>query len=386
MKLAFIKDIKKSGKPCKPLQGTIKYVDTGNVINGKIQGYQEFSFDEKPSRANVSVDVGDVIFAKMQNSLKVIQITEKEKDFVYSTGFYSFNDQRVLPGYLKHYFNSNQFNHIKDKLSKGATMKAINDSGMEQITINVPTTSQQESIVSTLDKINELIDANKRQLELLDEAVKARFVEMFGDIKEKINISRIAFTSSGFSFKSKDIGDNNKYQDGIKLVQISNVSLRNIDWNVINYLPNIFYQKYKTYSLLKDDIVIALTRPIIQSLGNVKVCIARDIDLPALLNQRVAMVRCKGGQSPIYLYYCLQQDDFTQYVKRVCTGSSQPNMSTKDIENYQIPEVENEFQRTFEKFVKAIDKVKLLVTQNLDTLNSMLDKKMDEYFGGDSNA
>ena len=169
MRLRFIKDIKKSGSSCSPYQGTRLYVDTGSVSGTTISDAIEVRFSEKPSRANLSVASGDVLFAKMQGTVKVLLIDDILEKKVYSTGFYAFKDPRVLPSYLRHFFLSPQFNAEKDRLSKGATMKAINDDGMAQISINVPTIAQQKRISSELGAIERSIQTTSTQICLLDE-------------------------------------------------------------------------------------------------------------------------------------------------------------------------------------------------------------------------
>ncbi len=378
-RLYFIKDIKKSNLPCPSFEGTKKYIATGDIENNAIISYEEVSYKTKPSRANVCVSNGDVLFAKMQNTIKVIQIDSSNNNNIYSTGFYCFRDERILPSFLKHFFLTKRFNEQKDKRSNGATMKAINDDGMSELSIPFYPLEKQQEIVSILDKINEIIDADKKQLELLDESVKSRFIEMFDSIEKKVPLKEICSIAGGYSFKSTDI-----CSDGIKLLQIGNVALNDLDWSTTNYLPVGFEKQRPNFLLKEDDIVVALTRPIIQSLGNVKVCIVKQEDLPCLLNQRVGKIQCIDGKSVVnYIFGCLMTEDFTEYVKSCCTGCSQPNISTKDIESYQVPNVNIESQLAFSNFKDLIDKLKFNVQQHLDLMQELLDKKMEEFFGGE---
>lgn len=177
MRLYFIRDIKKSGTTCRPFDGTKRYVDTGSVSRTSINGAVEVSFSDKPSRANLSTAVGDVLFAKMQGTVKVLLVNEELSSNVYSTGFYAFKDQRIEPGFLRHFFLSPRFNAEKDRLSKGATMKAINDDGMAQISISVPSLFRQKKITAELDAIESSIQLSKSQMLLLDDQVKSLFNE-----------------------------------------------------------------------------------------------------------------------------------------------------------------------------------------------------------------
>ena len=175
MKLRFLADIKKAGSSCKPFEGTRLYVDTGSVDRTLIVSSTEVSFSDKPSRANLCARAGDVLFAKMQGTIKVLGIDPALAQNIYSTGFYAFNDKRILPGYMRHFFLSPSFNDEKDRLSNGATMKAINDDGMRQITIPCPSLDRQAEITAELDSLESSVALAQNQLSLLNEQVKSLF-------------------------------------------------------------------------------------------------------------------------------------------------------------------------------------------------------------------
>ena len=238
---------------------------------------------------------------------------------------------------------------------------------------------EQKYIAEILDKVNSLVTLRKQQLVNLDELVKARFVELFGSKENKISISEMCNVTGGYSFKSGDISN-----DGaIKILQIGNVNLDNVSWETTNYLPEGYDEKYSKFMLNEGDIVVALTRPIIQSLGNVKACIVKSSDLPCLLNQRVGRIVAKNEKIIFleFIYGCLMTDDFTRYVETCSIGCSQPNISTKDIENYLIPNATYEEQKAYVEFKKQTDKSKLAIQQSLEKLETLKKALMQQYFG-----
>ena len=179
---------------------------------------------------------------------------------------------------------------------------------------------------------------------------------MFGHVDKKIPLTSLCDVSGGYSFKSSDITS-----DGVvKILQIGNVYLDDVNWENANYLPDGYDETYSRFLLNEGDIVVALTRPIIQSLGNVKACIIKESDMPCLLNQRVGRIVPKKTieVSFKYIYGCLMTDDFTRYVESCCIGCSQPNISTKDIENYMVPDISFEEQMKFVNFKEQVDKSK----------------------------
>lgn len=181
---------------------------------------------------------------------------------------------------------------------------------------------------------------------------------MFGGNDKKVAISSLCDVLGGYSFKSEDISS----KGFIKILQIGNVYLDDVNWETTNYLPKEFDNMYSRFLLNEGDIVIALTRPIIQSLGNIKACIVKASDTPCLLNQRVGRIVSKKNADVNlkFIYGCLMTDDFTRYVESCCIGCSQPNISTKDIENYMIPDASYEKQMDFVRVKEQVDKSKFM--------------------------
>lgn len=261
----------------------------------------------------------------------------------------------------------------------GATMKHLTKPVFDALPFYLPSKEKQVQIATELNTVCKLIEQRKEQISKLDELVKARFVELFGNTKNKIPVGEICNVTGGYSFKSGDISN-----DGaIKILQIGNVYLDNVNWDTVNYLPEGYDEKYSRFLLNEGDIVVALTRPIIQSLGNVKACIVKPSDLPCLLNQRVGRIVPIEDKSVLleFIYGCLMTDDFTRYVESCSIGCSQPNISTKDIENYLIPSATYEEQTQYVEFKKQTDKSKFEVQQSLKKLETLKKSLMQQYFG-----
>ena len=248
----------------------------------------------------------------------------------------------------------------------GATMKHLTKPVFDSLPFYLPDIKKQNEISAILDKISEIISLRQRQLKKLDELVKSRFIEMFENVENKIPLNSVCDVSGGYSFKSSDITS----EGVIKILQIGNVYLDDVNWETTNYLPKGYDKSHSRFLLNEGDIVVALTRPIIQSLGNVKACIVKDADMPCLLNQRVGRIVPKKNieVSPKFIYGCLMTDSFTRYVESCSIGCSQPNISTKDIENYMVPDVSFKEQMKFVNFKEQTDKSKFVIQKLLNYL------------------
>lgn len=205
----------------------------------------------------------------------------------------------------------------------------------------------------------------------------SQFFELFGDpiknekgweIKKLGNLLKV---QGGYAFKSKDF-----VKRGIKLIQIGNVYLDDIDWENINHVPDNYLEKYKEFKLKEKDIVIAMTRPIIKSLESVKISIVKKKDLPCLLNQRVGRFILSGNINKVYLIEILKQKIFKNYVEKMSGNSLQPNISNKDIENFTIIYPKIELQNKFATRIEAIQKLKFRKLKSLEkTENSKIIQK-----------
>ena len=166
------------GKSVNKFDGEKKYIATGDVINNEIVSYKLVSYIGKPSRANITISNNDVLFAKMQNTIKVINASDSNIENIYSTGFYVLTpNNNITQMYLYHYLKSNVFNSQKDKNCSGATQKAINNEGLSKIMIGeIPNIEKQNTIVEKLNKLESLINFKQREIDKLGELIKSQFV------------------------------------------------------------------------------------------------------------------------------------------------------------------------------------------------------------------
>ena len=262
-----------------------------------------------------------------------------------------------------------------NSLGRGATFKEISKSIVENIEIPLPEVNQQKEIAEKFKKLEQLISLRKQQLAKLDELVKARFVEMFGDpvvnskrwpvetIENHIDLlTGFPFDSSGYVSK------------GINICGGLIIMPQKIDWSACKHWPQI--TGYEDYILRPNDIVIALDRPWISN--GFKIAMVDKEHLPALLIQRTARIRAVD----INQHYLMQSLLLGRFDKHCnITGSLVPHISPKDIKSYSVMIPPIELQNQFAAFVERVDQQKQTVQQSLDKLELMKKALMQEYFG-----
>lgn len=148
--------------------GEKTYVPTGEVEGGEIIGDDgTVSYDDRPSRANLAVEEGDVLFAKMKDSIKVIRATQDlSEDYIFSTGFVRVTTtDSVNSDFLKQILLSNRFNQSKDSLAIGSTQPAINLSDLSALSVPVPPIDEQRKIASILYTVDQAIQKTEEFIE-----------------------------------------------------------------------------------------------------------------------------------------------------------------------------------------------------------------------------
>lgn len=171
-----------SGKRVQPFDGVKRYMSTGD-LKGDNLSFEDVTYESKPSRADILVSEGDILFAKMKNTNKALQIDKELDGIIVSTGFSVHRpvENELFGEYFLHFLKHNSFQRQKNKLCTGAIQSAISNSGIERIFVPVPDYNDQIHIANLLSKAENLIAQRNESIRLLDEFLKSTFLEMFGD-------------------------------------------------------------------------------------------------------------------------------------------------------------------------------------------------------------
>ena len=277
--------------------------------------------------------------------------------------------------YLLYALSSSAINQQATQHQQGVAQLNISLKNVSDFLLPIYTEAMQKRIVHNLKKIDKLIFLRKQQLAKLDELVKARFVEMFGDpvvnskrwpvetIENHIDLlTGFPFDSSGYVSK------------GVNICGGLIIMPQKIDWSACKHWPQI--TGYEDYLLRPNDIVIALDRPWISN--GFKIAMVDREHLPALLIQRTARIRAVD----INQHYLMQSLLLGRFDKHCnITGSLVPHISPKDIKSYSVMIPPIELQNQFSTFVERVDQQKQTVQQSLEKLELMKKALMQEYFG-----
>lgn len=259
------------------------------------------------------------------------------------------NRKIIHPAYAKYYFYSPVF---KEQLSR-ITKKSVNQASfavkdLKKIEISCPSISEQINIVGVLNEVNIIIDQRQQELDMLDELVKARFVEMFGDCKNEVLIGDVISISRGASPRpiSAFITDR---EDGVNWIKIGDVSENSL--YIMKTEERITPEGAKKSRMVhKGDFILSNSmsfgRPYILGING---CVH---------DGWLIMSDFKETFNELYLYHAIRSDDVQYQFSGKVNGATVKNLNSDLVKKTFIKVPPMGLQNQFAAFVEQTDKSK----------------------------
>ena len=347
---------------------------TGRVIEYKYVGEDDLN------GSIIQFDTENVLYSKLRPNLNKVVLPQKD-GFSTSELLPLRPDARVLNrDYLAVFLRSDSFVTWAVSKTAGAKMPRLGTKDLMNAEIPVPTIEQQKKIAEKFKKLEQLISLRKQQLAKLDELVKARFVEMFGDpvynemhweTKRLIDICRtiVDCPHSTPHYTTKDTG--------YKCIRTSAVKKNKIIWEKVECISKQEYEeRIKRKRPEKGDVIYTREGAIL----GIAAVIDRDYNVA--LGQRSMLLspdiyKC----TPCFLSMAMNFDSFLGKALGGVSGSASPHINVGDIKALEIIAPPIEIQNQFSTFVEQVDQQKQTVQQSLEKLELMKKALMQEYFG-----
>lgn len=298
----------------------------------------------------------------------VLYVKEADETIIHGMNLLRLKARRdvINPAYARYCFYGHSFRSKVGNITKKSVNQAsfaVKD--LKQIKIEVPSLSEQDQIVKVLDKLQNLIKMRNDELSALDDLIKARFVEMFGDpisnpkglpVKNLQQISTLI--TNGNTPKG---GSENYISEGILFLRSQNVWRNRIELDDVVYIDEATHHHLRKSSLKNKDILITKTGRINtenSSLGRAALYFGDD-DL-ANINGHIYLVRLDGSVVPEFVLTILTSEAYRNYIRKVCVGGIDKRQINLDqVEDFPIILPPLELQAQFAAFVTQIDKSKV---------------------------
>lgn len=249
---------------------------------------------------------------------------------------------------------------------------------LKEICIRYPELEEQERIVSTLDKVSEVIEDRKREIEELDNLIKSRFVEMFGTIHD----NKFEFEIKTLQDVCEQIKDGTHQTptytedsvNGYKFLSSKDVTTGKIDWTHLKYIPEELHNElHARIAPKKGDILLA---------KNGTTGIAAIVDREEIFDIYVSLALLRPiVLNSVYLWSAINSAETKQQFDSNLKGIGVPNLHLGEIKKARIIVPPVELQNQFATFVEQIDKLKFETQKALEKEQLLFDSLMQKYFG-----
>ena len=278
--------------------------------------------------------------------------------------------------YFMYYLKSIVFKKVLTKVVTGSAQLNFGPSHLKNMSISLPNLDIQKTIVQRLDRVNNLIEIKRKLLFLLDELVKSRFVELFGDIDcNTKNWPIITLENLAELITDGEHSTPKRCSEGIYLLSARNILNHSLKLDDVDYIDETEYSRISKRVIPKaGDILLSCS-------GSVGRCCVVPLEIKFQLVRSVALIRFKSEITPIFAEYMITSDWFQRQINSLKTASSQANLFQGRIKKLKgfVPDIYLQYE--FIKVVNQINKLKSDVQKSIDETQLLMDSLMQEYFG-----
>ncbi len=384
VKLGDIFEIGSGGTPSKShpeyYGGDIPWVKTGDLKSEYLYEVEDFITKEGLKNSSAKLYEPDTVLIAMYGAtIGATSILKMDACTNQACAAFKKND-KVIPEYLYYFLKSQKVKFVKDGV--GGAQPNISAGYLKKVEMELPSLDEQRAIVEVLDKTTNIMVMRNQEIASLDNLIKARFVEMFGDMYlnskgwSEAKLESMADVVSGITkgrkTKSEDLTE-------VPYMAVSNVKDGYIDWTTVKTI-GATQQEIEQYRLLADDVLmteggdpdkVGRGAIIKEPLEN---CIHQNHIFRVRLDESVVL--------PEYFAEYLQHQRSKRYFlgcAKQTTGIASINMTQLRALPVLIPPLSK--QEEFVLFKAQVDKSKVAIQAALDKSQLLFDSLMQKYFG-----
>lgn len=277
----------------------------------------------------------------------------------------------VHPSYFYHFFGGRDWSKGTNRAVMGTT---LNKATLSEIEVSVPTLAEQIDIAERLDKVDTLISQRQQQLSKIDELVKSRFIELFGDLASPCcqwkTRTLIETCVDKDDIKCGPFGtqlSKDEYQScGVAVWEIPQINNR-FTTKPTHYLTQEKAQQLSAYSIVAGD--IAMSRK-----GNVGKCAIFPADFQdGIIHSDVLRIRVDTTRVlPIFMMYQLHYSKAVQHqIELVSSGAIMAGINVTKLKQILVHIPPMELQNEFATFVEQTDKLKFDIIKRYEKIGKL---------------
>ncbi len=340
-----------------------------------IEETKEYLSDKAVNESGISLIPANTVIMSFKLSIGKTAITPEP---MYSNeAIMSFRDKHVvelLPDYIYYMFSGKNWEEGTNKAVMG---KTLNKATLSSVKVSIHDIVKQHEIVEVLDKLSSVIDNRQQELEKLDELIKARFVEMFGNPAHNEKRWGIKALETVTTIVTYGLTVRPEYIDeGIDLVSAKELRRGYVAYDEAPKISEGDFEKLSDKGKpQKNDILFSKT-------GSIGHCAIVENKKPFAITQNAARIGLDIAKvNPLWVLYYLRMDYIQDWCKNHAKGNAVKDLQLQDMKIIPLFDCPLDLQNCFAEFVKQVDKSKTVVQKALDEAQLLFQSLMQDYFG-----
>ena len=368
----------------------IRLIQTGNIGEGvyleKEARAKYISEDTFEKLKCTEIYPGDILVSRLPEPVgRACIVPQKEGRMITAVDctICRPDESIVSKEYLCYFMRSNSYYMKLLGNVTGTTRKRISRKNLENVKLDVPSKENQKEVVKQLDCLSKVIDLRNKELQLFDNLIKARFVEMFGDpiqnpkgwdmplIEEVVANEKNALKAGPFGSALKK-----EYYvtSGYKIYGQEQVISGDCTFGDY-YIDEERYKSLENCAVQAGDVLISL----VGTYG--KLLIMPEVFEPGIINPRLMKITFdKEKINPYYFKFFFQSESLKRALSENTHGGTMDILNLGIVRKIAMPLPTLKLQNEFADFVKQVDKSKVAVQKALDETQMLFDSLMQKYF------
>ena len=350
--------------------GNIPWIKIGNIKSKYVNEYDELITEQGLNNSSAKLLKKGTILYTIFATLGEVGILDIEACTNQAIAGINITDSRITTDYL-YYFLKSKKDYVNN-IGRGVAQNNINLTTLKNFEIPLIDVDKQLKIVEILEKVERMIFLKEKEIEDLDLLIKARFIEMFGDVRENSNEFEIVQFNDIVEYMG-DIGSNgaNKVvvnhldmkdeEDYAIMVRFTNFT-KNDFKNDVKYVSKDAYDFFKKSQIFGGELIVCK----IGSAGQNYVM--PYLNRPVSLGLNQIMIRIKDTILMPYLYQYLHTDYGEFLISGCINGAVTKTITKTELKKIPILLPPMEFQQRFADFVQHVDKSRFDIKKSITEL------------------
>lgn len=353
-----------------------------NIDNGKINFDDVVYVDKSKVSAEQYLRNGDVLICASSGSKQLVGKAASvgfDKKCTFGAFCKVVRPDSHIADYLGTYFQSGIYRHEISKVAMGANINNIRNEHIDSLELPVRTPTENADVVKQISLLQSIIEKRKKELQKLNELIKARFVELFGDPIENTrgwNLVELGeLTGIG---SSKRIFEKEYVTDGVPFYRTKEI----VELSKGNSISTELYITRERFSEIKGMYGVPEAGDLlITAVGTIGVIWIVDGKNDFYFKDG-NIIRVHGSKrfNSVYMKNLLE-NLIAEHKRKMSFGTAYAALTITDLKKFKIYDIPMDVQNKFADFVQQVDKSKAVVQEALDKAQLLFDSLMQKYFG-----